>query len=73
MTLCRGINFTHIDCDFHKCKGRAETARHYNTSSYLDKEGMELICKDYYKVIKKEEKEEFSNKIALSSLPEKLF
>ena len=49
------INFNDVNCDFHKCRGRAETARHHHSCPYPDEEHMELTSKDDYKVIKKED------------------
>ena len=73
MLLCRAINLIHINCDFNKCKDRAETARHHHSCSHIDEENMELNNKDDYKVIKKKDKEVSLDKELLSSILNKLF
>ena len=67
------INFTHVDCNFNKCRGRAETAGHHHSYSYLDEEDMELNTEDDYEVIKKEDKDVSSDEEPLSPIPEELF
>ena len=42
----RAINFTHVDCNFKKCKGRAETVVHHHSCTYLVEENMELTSED---------------------------
>ena len=73
MPPCRGINFTHVDCDFNKCRGRAETAGHYHSCLYLYEENMELNSEDDYEVIKKEGKEVSPDEEPLSPILEELF
>ena len=73
MPSCGAINFTHVDCDFNKCRGRAETAVHHHSCSYLDVEDMELNTKYHYEVIKKDDKEVSSDEEPLSPIPEELF
>ena len=69
----RAINFTHVNCDFNKCRGRAENTGHQHSCPCLDEEDMELYSEDDYEVIKKEDKEVSSDEEALSPVPEKLF
>ena len=64
------INFTHIACDFNKCRGRAETTRHYNSCPYLYEDDIEITSDDDYEVIKKEDKELSSDQEPLSPIPE---
>ena len=42
------INFTHVDCDFNKCRGRAEIAGHHHSCLYLHEEDMEVTSKNDY-------------------------
>ena len=67
------INFTHVECDFHKCRGTAETARHNHSCLYRDEEDMQLTSEDDYEVIKTEDKEVSSDEEPLSPIPEELF
>ena len=67
------INFTHVDCDFNKCRGGAETAGHRHSWPCLDEEDRELNSEDDYKVIKKEDKEVSSHEKPLSPIPEERF
>ena len=69
MPFCRVINFTHVDCDFNKYRGKAETVGHHHSCLYLDEEDMELNSEDDFEVIKKEEKKVTSDKEPLSSMP----
>ena len=69
----RAINFNHVDCDFNKCRGRAEIAGHDRSCPYLDEEDMEVTSEDDYQVIKKEDKKMSSDEEPLSPIPEKLF
>ena len=55
------INFTHVDCDYNNCRGRAEIAGPHRSCPYLDEENMEVSREDDYQVIKKEDKEVFSD------------
>ena len=72
MASCRAIKFTHLEYNFNKCRGRLETAEHYYSCQYLDKEALE-INKDPYKDIKKVDRQVSSDKEHLSSLLEELF
>ena len=67
------INFTQVNWDFNKNRGRAESGGHYYTFPYLDAEDMELNSEDDCEVIKKKDKEMSSGKEPLSPIPEKLF
>ena len=51
------INFNNVYCNFNKCRGRAEIARHHLSCPYLDEEDMEVTSEDDYEVINKEDKE----------------
>ena len=73
MPPCGAINFTHVDCDFNKYRGRAEIVRQHHSCPYLDKEDMVVSREDNYKVIKKEDKEVSSDEEPLSPTPEELF
>ena len=53
MPSCGAINFNHVDCDFNKCRGRAEIAGHYHSCPNLDEEDMEVTSKNAYELIKK--------------------
>ena len=67
------INCHHVDCDFNKCSGRAETTGHCHSCSYLDEEDMQLTSEDDYEIIKKEDKELSSDQEPLSPILEELF
>ena len=67
------VNFTHVDYDYNKCRGRAETAEEYQSCEYLNEEDVELTSKDNYEVIKKENKEVSTNKEPQSTILEKPF
>ena len=69
----RAINLLHIDCDFNKCSGRAETDRYQHSCLYLVEDGMEQNREDDYQVIKKADKEVSSNEECLSPIPEEIF
>ena len=73
MPSCRAISFNHVDCDFNKCRGRAEIAGYYHRCPYVKKEDMEVPSKDDYQVIKKEDKEVSSDEEPLSPVQEKVF
>ena len=73
MPTAGAINFTHVYCDFNKCRGRAETARHHHSCLYLDNKQMELNIKGDYKVIEKEDKEVYSDEEPLSPMAGKRF
>ena len=67
------INFTHVNCHFNKCRGRAEIAGHHHSCPYLDEEDMEVISEDDYEIIKKEDKKVSSDEEPLSPILEELF
>ena len=73
MLSWKNINFSHIDCNFNKCGGRAETTGHYNSCLYLDKEDTELTRKDNYEIIKKKDRKELPDLDPVSTILEKLF
>ena len=52
MAFHKAINFTNVDYNFNKCRGRPETTRQHHSCLYLDEEHMELTNKNDYKVIK---------------------
>ena len=66
------INVTHVDFDFNRSRGRAETDRYQNSCPYVGEEDMELNSKDDYEVIKKEDKVVHSDEKPLSAIPEEL-
>ena len=66
-------NFTHVDCDFNKCRGRAEITGHHHSCPYPDEADMEVNSEYDYKVIKKEDKEVSSDEEPLSPIREKIF
>ena len=73
MPYCGAINFTHVDGDFNKCRGRAENCGHYHSCPYLEEEDMEHHSEDDYKLINQEDKEVSSDKESPSPIPEELF
>ena len=73
MPPCGAINFTHVACNFNKCRGRAETAGHYHSCPYLDETGMGLITIDHYEIIKKKDKKLSTDEEPLSTILEELF
>ena len=73
MPPCRAMNFTHVDCDFNKCRSRAKIAGHHHSGPYLDEEDMEVTSKDDYEVINKEDKQVSSDEEPLSPILEELF
>ena len=40
------IHFTHVDCNFDKCRGRAEPSSHHYSYLYPDEEDVELTSED---------------------------
>ena len=73
MPPCGAINLTHVDCDFNKCRGRAEMTGRHHSCPYLGEEDMELTSEDDYEVINKEDKEMSSDEEPLSPILEVLF
>ena len=73
MPLCRAINFTHVNCNYDKCRGRTETTGHYYSCPYPNEKDIGLTSEDNYKVIKKEDKKVSSDEEPLASIVEELF
>ena len=68
-----GIDFTHVDCDFNRHRGRAEIDGRHHSYPHLDEEDMEVTSEDDNKVIKKEDKDVSSDEDLLCLILEKLF
>ena len=67
------VNFTHVYCEFHKCRSRAETTRHHQSCLYPDEEDIEITSADEYEGIWKKDKEVSSDEEPLSSIAEGRF